>query len=283
MLAHDKQISREILMEQIKQHHWFDGLPDRYVIAHRGAAGVCPENTMAAFEQAQAYGADGFELDVHVTADGQLVVIHDDEVDRVTEATGRVRDATWDTLQQLDAGYRFSPDGGTTFPWRNKGVRIPLLQEVLDAFPDTRLVIEIKPDNPAVTTALADLLQQQDRSARVLVCSFLDQSLQDFRRLAPAYATGAGVREVRQFVLRTHLHLPLPPTLPYHALTVPPFNGVIPVVTRRTCASARQRGLQMQVWTINEPPTMRRLYEAGAHAMTTDYPDRAIALLKEME
>lgn len=269
-------------MTQSKQHVWFDGLPDRYVVAHRGAAGVCPENTMAAFEQARAWGADAFELDVHLTADGQLVVIHDDEVDRVTQATGRVRDATWETLRQLDAGYRFSPDGGSTFPWRNKGVRIPLLQEVLDAFPDTRLVIEIKPDDPAVTAALADLLRLKDRTGRVLVCSFLDRSLQDFRRLAPAYATGAGVREVRQFVLRTHLHLPVPATLPYQALTVPPFNGILPVVTRRVCAHTRQRGMHVQVWTINEPPAMRRLYQAGANAVTTDFPDRAIALLKEL-
>ncbi len=104
--------------------------------AHRGASARAPENTLEAFRLAAEDGAGGLETDVHVTRDGHVVAIHDDSVDRTTDGSGLVRETTLAELQSLDAGYRFTPDGGATFPYRGKGVRVPELREVLLGFPD---------------------------------------------------------------------------------------------------------------------------------------------------
>ncbi|MEJ2679856.1 MAG: glycerophosphodiester phosphodiesterase family protein, partial [Gemmatimonadota bacterium] len=113
------------------------------LIAHRGGAGLAPENTMAAFRQAvDRWPVDMMELDVHATADGHCVVIHDPTVDRTTNGQGVVAALSLAELQTLDAGYRFELDGEQ--PFRDRGVRIPTLDEVLDALPDMRLTIEVK-------------------------------------------------------------------------------------------------------------------------------------------
>ena len=112
--------------------------------AHRGGAKVVPEDTIEGFREGFALGAGVVECDVHASAEGTIVVIHDAVVDRTTDGTGAVAEKTVPELQSLDAGYRFSPDGGATFPWRAKGVRIPTLEALYQAFPDTAFNIEIK-------------------------------------------------------------------------------------------------------------------------------------------
>ena len=115
------------------------------LIAHRGGAGLAPENTMAAFTRAlQLWQPDMFELAVHASADGACVVIHDPTIDRTTNGTGAVAALSVAQLQSFDAGYRFTPDGGRTFPFRGQGVRIPTIDEVFAAFPTIRLTIELK-------------------------------------------------------------------------------------------------------------------------------------------
>ena len=108
------------------------GSPIR-VIGHRGAAAYAPENTLPSFEHAVEVGADGVELDLHCTADGHLVVIHDDTLERTTDGSGAVEERTLEELRGFDAGYRFTPDRGETFPFRGRGVRIPTFEEVLAA------------------------------------------------------------------------------------------------------------------------------------------------------
>src|ERR687883_338619 len=114
------------------------------VVAHRGASARAPENTLRAFKLALEEGADALELDVHATTDGIAVVVHDPTLDRTTDATGTVSKLPLERVRAADAGARFSPDGGRTFPWRGRGLRIPTLDEVLVAFPTTPLIIEIK-------------------------------------------------------------------------------------------------------------------------------------------
>ncbi len=270
-------------MGAASDHPWFDGLPERYVIGHRGAPGHRPENTLQSFQHAVALGADVLELDVHLTADGQLVVIHDLVVGRVSNSAGPVISFTLDDLRQLDVGYWYTPDGGRTYPWRGKGLTVPTLAEVFEMFPDRKLVIELKTRTFAVVRALAKELNKKDRRGQVLVGSFRHPLLEEFRRLAPAYATGASMRETRRFVIRTLRGRPIEQPLLYEAIIAPPRRrGIIPVLTRGVVENALQIGLHVQAWTVNKPRTMHRLYGYGVHAMTTDYPDRARAVLDEL-
>lgn len=264
-------------------HAWFDGLPDRYIVAHRGAAGHRPENTIESFQHALELGADVLEMDVHLTADDHLVITHDPTVARVTDGRDPVRAITLQTLQSFDAGYRFTGDRGVSYPWRDQGVRIPTLQKVLDAFPDTRLVVEIKPNDPVVTAALAEMLGKRDLRHRVLVGSFHDAVLADFRARDIGYATAAGQTESKRFVLRAYAGLAQHLDVPYEALIVSRTYRRMPVVTRRVVRQAHARGLHVQVWTVNDPVVMRKLYALGANALTTDYPDRAREVLAEQK
>src|SRR5829696_2712479 len=117
-------------------------------LAHRGASSLAPENTIEAFRLALEAGAGGLELDVHMTSDGHIVVIHDATVDRTTNGTGAVSEMTLHELRRLDAGHNFSPDGGPTRPYRGRGVRVPTLGEVLREFPGVAVNIEIKAGTP---------------------------------------------------------------------------------------------------------------------------------------
>ncbi len=122
---------------------YFAGAP--LLIAHRGGSGLAPENTILAFRRAlEWWRADLLEIDVQPTRDGDAVVIHDPTVDRTTEGSGRVAELTVTELAGLDAGYRFTPDGGASYPLRGAGVRISTLREVLETFPGTRVNVEIK-------------------------------------------------------------------------------------------------------------------------------------------
>src|SRR5829696_5003203 len=141
--------------EAVPEHQYFrqdEGRP--LAIAHRGGAGLWPENTLYAFERAAALGVDVIETDVRATADGELVVIHDEGVERTTDGMDRVGSLTLAELKRLDAAYRFSPDGGRSFPLRGSGVSVPTLREVFAALPHMRFNIEPKQGVPAVAAPL---------------------------------------------------------------------------------------------------------------------------------
>src|SRR5918911_3284289 len=119
-------------------------------LAHRGASALAPENTIEAFRLALEAGAGGLELDVHMTRDGHIVVIHDATVDRTTNGSGAVSEMTFDELRRFDAGHNFSPDGGPTRPYRGRGVRVPTLGEVLEEFPGVAVNIDLKDGPPGI-------------------------------------------------------------------------------------------------------------------------------------
>ena len=123
-------------------HPYFE-LPSPIVIGHRGAAGERPENTLAAFAHGLETGAEILESDLHLTRDGVVVMAHDETVDRTTEGSGPLREFSFAELSKLDAGYRFSADGGRTFPFRGQGLRIPTLEEGLKVFPGARFNLEL--------------------------------------------------------------------------------------------------------------------------------------------
>jgi glycerophosphoryl diester phosphodiesterase len=250
------------------------------VLAHQGGYGLWPSNTLYAFHRAEEAGADVLELDVHESADGVLVVIHDDTVDRTTDGTGAVADLTLEQLQGLDAGYRWAPEEAPgPFPYRGQGITIPTLQEVFVAFPGMPVNIEIKPDSEAVAQDLCRLIREDRVEDEVMVVSFHPAAIRAFRRACPEVATAADPGETRNFYLLARARLGALYTPPMDALQVPETQGSLTVVTPHFVRAAHARGVRVDVWTVNDIGSMRRLLDMGVDGLITDRPDRALALL----
>ena len=249
------------------------------VIAHRGGGGLWPEETLYAFEQAMRLGVDVLDVDVHATRDSVLVVIHDRTVDRTTDGTGPVEGLTLAELQALDAGCRWTDDDGRTFPFRGRGLRIPTLAEVFEAFPDARMVIEIKPSRADVAGALGRMIRAYGRADRVVVASRHRAVIRALRRGYPEIATGAGFGETLTTVLLNRVRLDGLYAPDAGAFLVPEQGLGLRVITPRFIQAARRHGLQVHVWTVNDTLDMRRLIGLGVDGIFTDRPDRLLRLL----
>lgn len=259
----------------------FRGANGVLCIAHRGGSLLWPENTLTAFKGAMALGVDVLELDLHATRDGQLVVIHDDVVDRVTEGAGRVKDRTLEELKRLDAGYRFSTDG-QSYPFRGTGCRIPTFEEVLDAAPDHWINVDLKQTEPSIVERFVTLVRRRRIQDRLVVGSFNFPTLQAFRRACPEVRTAAGTREAYLFygLHQVFLH-GLYRRGPAIALQIPRMHRGNRIVTRRFVASAHRKGLAVHVWTINEMEVMKELIDVGVDGIVTDRPDLLLQLRAE--
>jgi glycerophosphoryl diester phosphodiesterase len=258
-------------------------LPRPMVLAHQGASAYAPSNTMAAFQLAYEMGADAFETDVHMTRDGHVVLSHDDTVDRLTNGTGWIKYKTLDELRELDFGYRFTPDGGQTYPYRGQGLTIPTLEEVLITFPTMRVNMDIKQATPPMEMALVETIRRCKAEDRVLIASFHSVTMERFRRIASSrIATGANTRDMIEFVFywKTGLHRLYKP--PVDAFQVPETGYGLRVVTPKMIEIAHSHGVKVHVWTINEESDIRRLLEWGVDGICSDYPDRVIKVMKDM-
>jgi len=265
-----------------RAHPFFAGpaTPARpLVIAHRGGAGLWPENTLHAFERAAELGADVLELDVRSSADGEMVVVHDATLERTTDGAGRVADKTVAELKRLDAGHRWTADGGRTFPFRGRGLTVPTLREVFERLPGARFNIEPKDESSQVVGRLCRLIRERGMAERVVVGSFRQSLIEEFRRACPEVATAAGPVEAGKFLALYQSGLAASFSPAMQALQIPEYAGGVRVVTKEFVAAARERNLQVHAWTINDEAAMRRLIEAGADGIMTDYPDRLLALL----
>jgi len=255
--------------------------PRPLAFAHRGGSLLWPENTMTAFRGAVEMGYRYLETDLHATRDGALVFIHDDTLERTTDGSGPVWEHTLAELKRFDAGYHFSPDGGRTYPYRGQGVTVPTLEEVVEAFPEVRLNVEIKQaclsgrqEQPSAVAAVADFIEKRGLQDRLLVASFRDRVVREFRSASGgAVATSAAQGEARRFWLASRLRLERLLRVPYDALQVPVRYGSRTVVDRRLVEAAHRRGLQVHVWTVDEPEDMRRLLGLGVDGLMSDRPD----------
>src|SRR5215218_5410100 len=242
-------------------------------LAHRGASALAPENTIEAFRLAVEAGAGGLELDVHMTRDGHIVVIHDATVDRTTSGTGAVSEMTIDELRGPDAGYNFSPDGGPTRPYRGRGSRVPTLEDVLLEFPGVAVNIDIKAGGSGIEAAVLEVIREANSLDRVLVVSTSHATVKRFRRVSGGHvSTGASRWETGIFYLLSRLHLEWLARPDYDALQVPPVHRGIALVTPRFIAAAHSRGVRVDAWTINQPDEMRRLLDLGVDVIMTDRP-----------
>ena len=248
------------------------------VIAHRGGAGISPENTLFAFERARDLGVDVIELDVRSTSDGTLIVMHDADIQRTTDRTGLVGEMSLDELKKLDAGYRFSPDGGLTFPFRASGIVVPTLREVFAAFPEMKFNIEPKQQTPSLVKPLCELIREFKMADKTVVGSFNQGIIDEFRGECGDVATSASPSEASKFLAfyKTGLSESYSPRM--QALQIPEYLGGIQVVTKEFVKAAKERNLQIHVWTVNETADMQRLLENGVDGIMTDYPDRLLKI-----
>jgi glycerophosphoryl diester phosphodiesterase len=249
------------------------------VIAHRGGRHLWPENTLFAFENASTLGVDVLEMDLHSTRDGAIVVIHDSTVDRTTDGTGLVQSYTLAELQSLDAGYRWSPDGGETHPYRGQDIVIPTLEAVLVAFPEILLNLEIKQSDPSVVVPLCKLLREYGAVERVLVASFDTNTIKAFRKNCPEVPTSSGEDEIRLLYGLSRVFLAGVYSPKAEAVQVPEYSGKIQVMTKRFVDAAHGRGMAVHVWTVNEVADMERMLELGVDGIITDAPDLLLDLL----
>jgi glycerophosphoryl diester phosphodiesterase len=231
------------------------------IIAHRGASAVAPQNTLAAFRKAMELGADGVELDVQLSADGAVVVIHDLTVDKTTDGTGRVAEKTLAKLKALDAGIRFSPQFA--------GEHIPTLSQVFEALEGKLLVnVELKDFNPrssVLAAPVVEVVRKYAMEKRVLFSSFNPFALRAVKRLAPQIPAGLLYAPNLAIYLRRAWLAPFVP----HEARHPESS----MVTARTMKWYRAHGLHVNVWTVDDPAEMRRLMALGVDGIITNKPD----------
>ena len=248
------------------------------LIAHRGGSALAPENTMPAFLAAvERWESDMIELDVHASADGRCMVIHDPTVDRTTEGTGAVAAMTHAELARLDAGYRFTTDGGLTFPFRGQGIGVPTLDEVLDALPQTRFTVEVK--DGRAQAAMLEILHERGAEERVVIAGMRIRDRTLFRRWSGAIS--GAVPEVRRFYILFRCGLGAVAPIRSDVYQVPEHQGRVRLVTPAFIRTLARRNVPVHVWTVDEVDDMRRLLEWGVDGIVTDRPDRLAELLAE--
>jgi glycerophosphoryl diester phosphodiesterase len=261
-------------------HPYFDSPgPLPWVMAHRGGAALWPENTLHAFRGAAGLGVDVLEADVRATADGVLVLLHDSMVDRTTDGTGPVAVMTLAELKTLDAAHQWTPDGGATYPLRGQGITVPTVGELLQAHPAARLNLELKPEDPSLAAPFCAEIRRHAAAGRMLVSSFHEGVLREFRRACPDVATSASTRETRLFYVLTLLRLARAHSPRAHALQAPPRSGRFEVLTPGFVRAAGERYLHVHAWTINDAAELRRFVEMGVHGIITDRPDVLLEIL----
>ena len=246
------------------------------VIAHRGAAIAAPENTLVACERAVESGADALELDLHLTSDGHVVVIHDETVDRTTNGTGAVSTLTLEALQAVDAGYHFA-DADGAHPFRGQGIRVPTLDELIDAFPEMRLSLDLKGRTSELLERVLTILKQRDARDRTCMAA-KDRALTRTARNA-GVATHASHPEIARLIVFHSVGLGRLVGGLSTIFTVPEFHEGRRVVTPRLIHHLKGRGVPVHVWTVNDPRDMARLLDMGVTGLITDDPATARAII----
>ncbi len=255
----------------------FFSVPGPLVFAHRGGGGLAPENTMAAFENAEALEADGLELDVRLSRDEVVVVHHDPTLERTTNLVGPVGAFTAAELAAADAGFHFG--SGRDRPFRGRGLGVPTLESVLDRFPGCPIIIELKENRVELARAAIDAVRAARAVDRVCLGSFGYRVLHAVRSMAPEIATSAAKWEVRWALYRSRCGWPVS-RVPYGGYQVPEVAGSTRVVSPRFVRHARAAGLGVQVWTVDRESDARRLLDWRVDGLITDRPDVLVPLVR---
>lgn len=256
------------------RHPYFRGLSPTLHIAHRGGSLLAPENTLPAFRMAvERYHTQVLETDIHLTRDGELVVFHDDTLERCTNGAGPLVEHTLAELRRLDAGYHFTPDGGRTFPFRGQGVRLSTLRELLRAFPGPRFNLEVKPDVPGIEDAFFQVLREEDALERACIGSELDAVGERLARVMPEACHFYPRDALTAFVLAVRAGEPPPEDPLYTVLDMPLCFGDVRLVDEALLRAVDAQDKWLNVWTVDDPGEMRRLVAEGVGGIMTDRPD----------
>jgi glycerophosphoryl diester phosphodiesterase len=246
---------------------------ERLVFAHRGGAKLAPENTVAAFDNGLACGADGIECDVQLSRDGVPVVIHDLTLDRTTNVKGLVSALTAEELARVDAGYHFTCDGG--FPFRGQGIGVSPLELLLRRHV-TPTIVELKQGDPQLARAVADVVRRTDAVDRVCVGSFHRLAVQTMRSEAPEISTSACEPEARWTLYKSWFRLPGVGHKPYVAFQVPERAGTLRVVSPAFVRRVHAEEATVQVWVVDQAADVTRLFDWGVDGVISDRPDVAV-------
>lgn len=257
------------------------------ISAHRGDSEKYPENSLESMKSAVALKADIVELDVHLTKDNQLIVFHDDDLDRITDGKGLVRHKTLKEIKKLNAGYHFTNDNGKTYPFRDEKIDILTLEETFQIFPKIFFNIDLKDQDPEAAQTLAVLLKIYKKEASVIVGSFFNSQIRYFRTLMPAVATAAGPLEVKLFLLACNMSLWKVVPFHFNFLQIP-MNGAefgynFDLITKKTISIAHRLGIAVIPWVINDEKTMMNLIAWGTDGICTERPLKFMDLLVELD
>ncbi len=255
------------------------------VLAHRGGSLLAPEHTMAAFQKANELGVDGFEIDIRLTKDEEIVVFHDDYIDRTCDGTGRVADLTIDELRKFNFGYNFVDLDGY-LSYREEFQSIVTLRELLTEFKGVFVNIDMKdaPDTyegGLMPSKLWRLIEELDATNRVVVTSFYDEQIDRFNLYAQnKVALGAGQAEVRKAYTSFtsqfgHLYHPK-----VDVFQIPEKYGVFALDTQGFIQFLNDLNIPVHYWTINDALAMKKLINLGAKGIVTDRPDLAVKIVK---
>lgn len=228
-------------------------ITNQIVIAHKGASGYFPENTMLSFRRAWELGAQMIELDVHETLDGKLVCIHDSTVERTTNGTGEVHTLIYKELAEFDAG---------------RGESIPLLEDVLE-FATGKLQVNIELKVIGVEQEVINLAERHAMTPNILVSSFLHGTLLTIKELNGSIATAILIKESKEDIISYASEFDVDAVNPHHRL-----------VTHEFVENLHAAKLEVYPWTVNDSSTMKTLYSLGVDGVVTDYPDKALEILE---
>ena len=249
--------------------------PRPRLFGHRGASGEWPENTLPAFRAALEAGADRLEMDVHLSSDGNVVVFHDNDLDRTTNAQGPISRLSLAEIQSLDAGYHFEGPTGE-HPFRGQGFQVPTFDDVLKSFPEVPLNVEIKVNDAKLVAAVSALLSKYDAKERVLLAAESSTLMQTIRTQIPGAITGMSLEEVLLFMGSGG-------NPGYQAqgfaLQVPTQMAGLPIITKYFIDVAHASGLEVHAWVINDEAEMQNLVVLGVDGIMTDFPAKAAQVL----
>ncbi len=261
-------------------HPFFNNF-DEYPIAfaHQGGNLLSPGNTIFAFERAVKMDVDILEMDAHITKDGVLVIIHDEDVDRTTNGTGLVEEMTLAEIKELDAGYWWTEDEGETYPYRGQGITIPTLDEVFKSFPGYPVNIEIKKTKNSIAQPLCEKIREYKMENKTLIASFSDERIIEFRKICPEIATSAAKNEITKFVILNYIFMGKLYSPTDVAFQVPESNSGILVVRPEFISGARNRNVQVHIWTPNTHEEIQKFIDMGIDGIMSDRPDILMKLL----
>ncbi len=240
------------------------------VIAHGSARALLPGNTLEAAVNALRLGTDILELDIHLTADSQLVVRHDEMIDTTTNGSGLIADMTLAEIQQYDVGFHEVDFPDLAYP---AGIVVPTLESLFIRLPESRYLIELKPEGTAAADHLCQLLNRYNLTEQVVIGSFHSSVLQYFRQICPQVPTSLGQSEVALLVVLSRLGLGHLFNSPGVSVQLPVVYAGVKILTPAVIEAAHQLNMRVDAWTVNDVGLMQKLIDDRVDGIITDRPD----------